>query len=75
MEDQNPAFSFEMEYAGNTVICKIIMQPQSYDILFDNRFMASIAHTGEWTWIQESGVILPDSIIEAIGCRIESEYR
>ncbi|WPU99193.1 hypothetical protein SNE26_24580 [Mucilaginibacter sp. cycad4] len=75
MEDQTPVFSFEIEYAGETVICKVIMQSINYDVLFNERFMATIGHTGEWTWIQESGVILPDSVIEEIGYRIESEYK
>lgn len=75
MEDQTPAFSFELEYAGKTVNCKVYMQARSYDIWFDGRFMATIAHAGEMTWIQESGVILPESAIEEIGLRVASEYQ
>jgi hypothetical protein len=75
MEAQNPSFSFELEYAGKNVNCNVVMEPQSYNMFFDSRFMATIVHTDDWTWIQESGVILPDAIIEEIGCRVESEYR
>ena len=75
MEDQIPSFSFELEYAGNTVTCEVTMQARSYDIFFDGRLMGAIAHTGDAAWIQESGVILPDSIIEEIGLRVESEYQ
>ena len=75
MEEQNPAFNFELVYAEKIVNCKVIMQPQGYDVIFDGRFMATIAHTDDWTWIQESGVILPGSIIEEIGLRVESEYK
>ena len=75
MEDQSSAFSFELEYAGETVNCKVNMQAQSYDILFDGRYMATIAHTGDATWTLESGVILPESIIEEIGLRVENEYQ
>jgi hypothetical protein len=73
MKGQSPAFSFELNYAGETVNCEVNMQPQSFDIWFGGRFMATIAYTGEMTWIQESGVILPQSVIEEIGLRIESE--
>lgn len=75
MEDQTPIFSFEIGYASETVTCKVIMQPQSYDVFFNGRFMATIGHTDDWTWIQESGVILPASVIDEIGYRIESEYK
>ncbi|WP_133300173.1 hypothetical protein [Mucilaginibacter terrenus] len=64
-----------MEYAGQAVVCKVVMQPTSYDVIFDDRFMGSIAHTDEWTWIQKDGVILTDDIIEEIGFRIESQYK
>ncbi|UOE48730.1 hypothetical protein MTO98_30485 [Mucilaginibacter sp. SMC90] len=74
MEDQNPTFSFELDYAGEKVRCRVNMQAQSCEILFDGRFIATIALTGDATWIQESGVTLPDSIIEEIGLRVESEY-
>jgi len=53
----------------------VITQDNGYDILFDGRLMGSIEHTDEWTWIQASGVILPESIIEEIGDRVESEYK
>ena len=75
MESEYPSFNFELGYADQTVDCKVIMQSDSYDILFDGRWMASIAHTEDWTWIQSSGVILPDAIIHEIGFRVESEYK
>ena len=75
MESQSPTFNFAIEYAAKTVNCEVMMQPDAYDILFDGRWMASITHTEEWTWIQASGVILPDSIIDEIGFRVESEYK
>jgi hypothetical protein len=37
--------------------------------------MASVEHTEDWTWIQASGVILPDDTIAEIGYRIESQYK
>ncbi len=75
MESENPSFSFILDYANKAVVCEAIMQINAYDILFDGRFMASIVHTDYWTWIQSSGIILPQSIIDEIGFRIESEYK
>jgi len=64
-----------MIYADKAVLCKVTMQENSYDILFDGRLMASIAHTEDWTWIQASGVILPETIIDEIGFEIENKYK
>lgn len=75
MESKNPSFSFSLEYAEKIINCEVVMQSNSYEILFDGRWMASIEHTDEWTWIQASGVILPDAIIDEIGFRVESEYK
>jgi hypothetical protein len=75
MGNTNPTFNFELEYASNTVDCKVVMQDDSYNIYFDDRFMGSIAYTEEWTWIQASGVIIPETVIEEIGLRVESEYK
>ncbi|MES2268753.1 MAG: hypothetical protein V4520_18460 [Bacteroidota bacterium] len=74
MESDNPSFKFELEYGGESVSCEVIMQPNAFDVLFDGRWMASVEHTEEWSWIQSSGVILTESTIEKIGLRIESEY-
>jgi hypothetical protein len=75
MKTKNPSFIFPIVYADAAVICKVTMKENRYDIHFDGRWMASIGHTEEWTWIQEDGVILPDAIIEEIGLKIESEYK
>jgi hypothetical protein len=75
MDNPNPSFNFTIIYAEKAVDCEVIMQETGYDILFDGRWMASIAHTEEWTWIQASGVILPNSIIAEIGFEIENEYK
>ena len=75
MESLNPSFSFALVYADQLVDCKVIMQEEGYEVLFDGRWMASLAHTDEWTWIQASGVILPEEIVEEIGFRVESEYK
>ncbi|WP_186461882.1 hypothetical protein [Mucilaginibacter pallidiroseus] len=75
MESENPFFCFPLVYGDEAVVCKAVMQDIGYDIEFDGRWMASIAHTEDWTWIQSAGVILPAAIIEEIGLRIESEYK
>ncbi|MET3979756.1 hypothetical protein ABIB62_002346 [Mucilaginibacter sp. UYP25] len=75
METENPSFIFELDYAGKTVSCEVIMQENAFDVLFDGRLMASVEHTDDWTWIQASGIILAEAVIEEIGLRIESEYK
>ncbi|SEO08846.1 hypothetical protein SAMN05192574_105258 [Mucilaginibacter gossypiicola] len=75
MESETPSFRFALEYAGESVNCEVVMKSACYDILFDDRWMASIEHTDDFTWIQASGVILPESIIDEIGLRVESEYK
>lgn len=74
MEPEKPVFSFPYEYAGQLYHCEVVMLEEGYDVFFDGRWMAGIAHTEDWTWIQSSGVILPDLVIEEIGFRVESEY-
>ena len=74
MENQNPFFSFPIVYGESAVICKVLMQESGYDVFFDDRPVASIEHTEEWTWIQASGVILPQTIIDEIGFEIEKKY-
>ncbi|WP_454804666.1 hypothetical protein [Mucilaginibacter phyllosphaerae] len=74
METENPSFVFELEYAGNPVICEVIMQPTAFDIKFDGNSLATIEHTVDGTWIQASGAVLPNEIVDEIGLRIESEY-
>ncbi|RFZ90066.1 hypothetical protein D0C36_22755 [Mucilaginibacter conchicola] len=75
MDVDNPFFQFELMYADQIVICKVIMQTNGYEVLFDGRWMAAVAHTEDWNWVQASGVILPQKIIDEIGLRIESEYK
>jgi hypothetical protein len=75
MENENPSFSFTLQYATETVTCNVVMQMEGYDVFFDDRWMAAIAHTEDWTWVQASGVILPNDIIDDIGFRVESEYK
>jgi hypothetical protein len=75
MDYQDNSFRFELQYAGRVVLCEVIMQIDAYDVMFDHRLMGSIEHTEDWTWIQASGIILPEEIIEEIGSRIESYYK
>ncbi|MBL4677463.1 MAG: hypothetical protein JKY70_14860 [Mucilaginibacter sp.] len=74
MESEKPFFCFPLVYSDDAVICKVMMQEQGYDIYFDDRIMATLAHTEDFTWIQSSGVLLPESLINEIGNHIESEY-
>ena len=75
MENGTPSFRFELEYGDKLMSCEVFMKENGYDVLFDGRWMAHIAHTEDWTWIQASGVVLPEAVIEEIGFRVESEYK
>lgn len=75
MDIDNPFFQFELMYADQIVICTVVMQTDGYEVLFDGRPMASVVHAEDWSWVQASGVILPQTIVDEIGLRIESEYK
>ena len=76
MDDmQHPVIGFGLDYGNQLIYCEAVMKDNHYDLLFDGKWMASIAHNDNWDWMQESGVILPEEIIAEIGLRIESNYQ
>ncbi|MGF7036866.1 hypothetical protein [Mucilaginibacter lappiensis] len=70
----NPVIGFGIVYGDEMIYCEASMAERSYDIYFDGTWTASVAYTDQFHWIQASGVILPQSIIDEIGQRIESYY-
>jgi len=70
----NPVIGFGIEYAGEMMYCEARMADTSYDIYFDNNWIASIEHNDSWDWMQASGTILPQATIDEIGLKIESHY-
>jgi hypothetical protein len=76
MDDtQHPVIGFGLDYGNELIYCEAVMQTDHFDVLFDGKWMASIAHNDDWDWMQASGVILPEAIIAEIGLRIESHYQ
>jgi hypothetical protein len=76
MDDtQYPVIGFGLEYGNELIYCEAVMKDNYYDIHFDGKWVASIAHNEDWDWMQASGVILPETIIDEIGLRIESNYQ
>jgi len=76
MEDeQRPVTGFGLAYGGELIYCEAVMNEDNFDVLFDRKWVASIAHNDDWDWMQSSGVILPDEIVAEIGLRIESNYQ
>jgi hypothetical protein len=76
MDDrEQPVIGFGLDYAGELIYCEAVMQDNHYEVLFDGKWIASIAHNDEMEWMQASGVILPEAIIDEIGLRIESNYK
>lgn len=74
-ENENPTIAFGLDYGGQLIFCEAIMQEAHFDIHFDGKWIASIAHNDDWDWMQSSGIILPETIIDEIGLRIESYYQ
>ena len=70
----NPVIGFGIAYGNEMIYCEAHMDERSYDIYFDGAWTASLEHTDELNWIQASGAILPQAIIDEIGQRIESHY-
>ena len=74
-EMEYPVIGFGLAYADELIFCEAVMKENHYDVLFNGKWVASIAHNDYWDWMQESGVILPDAVIDEIGLRIESNYQ
>lgn len=74
-EEEHPVFGFGIDYGGEIVYCEAVMQDDHYEVLFDGRWIATVAHTDSFDWIQGSGAILPQSIVDEIGLRIESNFQ
>lgn len=75
MDDgEHPVFGFGLDYGNELVYCEAVMQHDHYEILFNGAWIAAVAFTEDMEWIQASGAILPQSIIDEIGYRIVSQY-
>ncbi|QEC74719.1 hypothetical protein [Mucilaginibacter ginsenosidivorax] len=76
MEDYGyPVIGFGLEYGSRLIYCEAVMKDGHYDVLFDGKWMASIAYNDHWDWMLDSGMILPEETIAEIGLRIESHYQ
>ena len=69
-----PSIGFGITYGNEIKYCEAIMADTSYDIYFNGEWIASVAHNDSFEWMQDSGTILPQSIIDEIGLKIESHY-
>ena len=75
MEDEvHPVIGFGLSFGGELIYCEAVMQHNYYDVLFDGKWIATIAHDDGWGWTQESGIILTDGIVAEIGYRIQKKY-
>jgi hypothetical protein len=76
MDDmEHPVFGFGIEYANELLFCEAVMQDDHYEVLFNGVWVGTVAHTEDFEWMQASGTILPQSIVDEIGLRIESNYK
>lgn len=72
---QYPVIGFGLDYAGELIFCEAVMHDKHYNVLFDGKWVASVIHDDNMQWLQASGTILPETIIEEIGYRIDSNYK
>jgi hypothetical protein len=74
-EMEHPVIGFGLEYGNQLIFCEAVMKDNHYEVLFDGKWIASVAHNDDMEWMQASGTILPENIIEEIGLRIESNHK
>ena len=72
---QYPVIGFGLIYSNELIYSEAIMKEDHFEVLFDGNWVASMAHSDGWDWMQASGIILPYQIIAEIGLRIESHYQ
>jgi hypothetical protein len=72
---EHPVFGFGIDYANELMYCEVVMHHNHYEVLFNGAWRGTVAHTENFEWIQASGVILPQSIVDEIGLKIESQYK
>ncbi len=72
---QHPVIGFGLEYRHEMIFCEAVMKDRHYEVHFDGKWIASIAHDDDMEWIQTSGTILPQAIIDEIGFTIDSNYK
>jgi len=72
---QYPVIGFGLVYSNELIYSEAVMKENYFDVLFDGNWVASMAHTDAWDWMQASGIILPEEIIAEIGLTIESHYQ
>ena len=70
----NPVIGFGIAYGNEMIYCEARMDERSYDIYFNGTWTASVEHTDQLNWIQASGAILPQDIVDEIGQKIEGHY-
>jgi len=76
MDDKEyPVIGFGLDYGKELIYCEAVMKDNHYQVLFDGKWIASIAHNDAMECTQASGAILPEAIIDEIGLRIESNYK
>lgn len=74
-EQEHQVIGCGLDYGNQLIYCEAVMQEDHFDVHFDGKWVASIAHNENWDWMQASGVILPKTIVDEIGLRIESYYQ
>jgi hypothetical protein len=76
MDDEaHQVIGFGIDYGNELIYCEAVMQHDHYDIHFNGVLVGSVAHNGDFESMLASGKVLPQSIIDEIGFKIESHYK
>lgn len=57
-----PVIGFGLDYGNELIYCEAVMKENHYEVLFNGKWIASIAHNDAMEWMQASGTILPETI-------------
>lgn len=68
------SLGFGLDYADELFYCEVQATEDSYELFFDSKPVASITLNIYFRWMLCSGAIIPQSIIDEIGIRIESYF-
>lgn len=71
----NPtSLGFGLVYAGQLLYSEVLIDEGFYRVLFNSKQIAEITYTFNFEWKLSAGALLPQSIVDEIGYRIENHY-
>jgi hypothetical protein len=74
-DEEHPVIGFGIDYGKELIYCETIMQHDHYEVRFNGVWVGTVEATEDFGWIQASGTILTQCIVNEIGFKIESHYK